>query len=448
MKKRLLLVLSLILLFSSFAFPVRADAPAQATQSRVVVLTFDGALTSVWQGYLQRGIDQAQSVKADLIVIELNTPGGSIDLMSKLITQILASPVPTLIYVSPQGAMAGSAGTMLTLAATLSAMAPGAAIGAASPVGSQGENLPTTEELKQKEILMAQARSLAERRGPAAVALAQSTIENAKAASATEAKAAGMVDFVAANLDDLMAQVDGTQVDLNGTQVTVRSLSPAYYVVKTTFIEDILAGLTNPNIVFLLLSVGVQAILIELSNPGGWVAGFFGVIFLALAALGLGLLPVNYFGLIFIVLAFILFIVDIKAPTHGALTAAGTGSFIAGALVLFNSAQAPSFARVSVPLVIGVGLFMGATFFAVVMLAVRAMRTPVRTGRESLVGAEGYAVSDIENAVVDKEAAGIVQVAGERWSALLAEGESTIVKGEHVKVTAVRGVKLVVKRMV
>ncbi len=445
MKRRIFLLSSMIVLMCLLAFSMQAFAapqssgPADATQSRVVLLKFDGALTPVWQTYLERGIARAQSLQADLIVIELNTPGGDINIMNKLVTQILSSPVPILIYVYPQGAMAGSAGTMLTLAAHLSAMAPGAAIGAASPVGSQGEDLASTEAEKVKQILMAQARSLAERRGSAAVTLAESTIESAKAASADEALKAGLVDFVAVDLPDLMQQVHGSQVSVNGEIVQVSSQAPAYYEIATTPIEDALAALTNPNIVFLLLSIGVQAILIELSNPGGWVAGFFGVIFLALATFGMGLLTVNWFGLIFIVTSFVLFILDIKAPTHGALTVAGTLTFIAGALVLFNSATVPSLSHVSVPLVVTVGVLMGASFFAVVMIAVRAMRAPIIAGRESLGGKTGYAVTEVAPA-------GIVQVAGERWSALLAEGSEPVRKNEPVVVVEVRGVRLVVKR--
>ena len=210
--------------------------------------------------------------------------------------------------------------------------------------------------------------------------------------------------------------------------------------VHETFVEGILGLLTNPNIIFLLLSIGVQALLIELSHPGGWVAGFVGAVLLALAVYGLGILPVNWFGLIFIVIAFVLFILDIKAPTHGALTIAGTGSFIAGALVLFNSASVPGFSHVSVPLVIGVGLFLGLTFFAIVLIAVRAMKTPIVTGRESMTGRTGLTITALEPR-------GEAQIAGERWSAVANEGESPIPAGTRVEVVRVEGVKLIVRKI-
>jgi len=440
MRRSLLFTLTLILLVAAFASPVFAQGTSQATQSRVVVLTFNGPLTPVWEGYLARAIDQAQNLKADLIVIELNTPGGSVDLMEKLVSQIRESPLPILVYVTPEGAMAGSAGTMLTLAGHLAAMTPGTVIGAASPVDISGGDISSTEAAKTKEILKALVRSLTSQRSPEATALAEATIETAKAASADEAFKAGLVDFIAPDLNALLAQVNGAKVQINGSTIAVNTLSPAVYPVRMTFTEEILGMLTNPNFVFLLLAIGAQAILIELATPGGWVAGFIGVIMLALAALSLGFLPVNYFGLLIIITSFVLFILDIKAPTHGALTAVGTGTFIAGALVLFNSTPTPSYVHVSVGLVVGVGIFIGLIFLGVVLLAVRAMRTPIVTGREAMEGREGYATEDFENS-------GIVQVAGEQWSALPAEGETSILKGDRVVVVEVRGVRLVVKKV-
>ena len=307
------------------------------------MVTLDGPLTPVWSGILQRGINQAEKRGADLLVIELNTPGGGVELMNKLVQQILASPVPVAVFVSPRGGMAASAGTLMVLAGHIAAMTPESAIGAASPIGMQGEDLETTADLKTKEILKASVRSLAARRGEKAVQLAESAIESAKAATAEEALAAGLIDYVANDLASLLKQLNGQTVNVSGVEVTLNLDGALVTPIEATLIEGILALLTNPNIVFLLLSVGVQALLIELSNPGGWFAGFVGVVLLSLAIYGLGILPVNWFGIVFLLAAFVLFILDIKAPTHGALTAAGTGSFIAGALILFNSAQCPGF---------------------------------------------------------------------------------------------------------
>ncbi|PKN96405.1 MAG: hypothetical protein CVU43_20880 [Chloroflexi bacterium HGW-Chloroflexi-5] len=438
--KRTLKILLFTLLALSFIPLAPKPVIAQSDVPVVVSMNFNGPLTPVWRTYLQRGVDQAVNLDADLIVIEINTPGGSVEIMNNLIQQILASPVPVAVYVAPRGAMAASAGTLIVLAGDYAAMSPGSVIGAASPVGAQGEDIDATMEAKTKEILKTSARALAERRGADAVALAESSIQDAKAASANEALAVNLVDFIAKDVNDLLAQIDGQTYDMDGNKEVMHTANAQVVVVKATFIENLLGALVNPNIVFVLLSLGVQAILIELSQPGGWVAGFFGAILLALAGYGLGILPVNWFGLVLIGISFILFILDIKAPTHGALTVAGVVTFIIGALVLFNSAQMPVFGRVSVPLVIGMGVFTGATFFTLVMIAVRAMKTPVITGQSALVGRSGMAVTEINPT-------GIVQVAGERWSAKLAEGEHAIKVDVQVEVVKTEGLKVVVKRV-
>lgn len=440
MKKQTLLTLNFLLVLAFFLSGLIAPARAQSNAPAAVVVTLEGPLTPVWTSHLNRGIDQAVKQNADLLIIELNTPGGSVDLMNSLVQQILASPVPVVVYVSPRGAMAASAGTLLVLSGQVGAMSPESSIGAASPVGLQGEDIESTMEEKTKEILKASARSLAERRGAAAVTLVEEAIDSARAASASEALQAGLIDIVALNMDELLDQLDGRTVQENGVDTVIRSRGARLIPVEQTLIEEVLAMLTNPNIVFILLSIGVQAILIEISSPGGWVAGTIGVILLALAVYGLGILPVNWFGIVFLLIAFILFILDIKAPTHGALTAAGVASFIAGALILFNSAQVPGFPRVSVGLVIGMGVFIGLTFFAVVMIAIRALKKPIITGRESLTGREGYVI-------VRLDPNGIVQVAGEQWSASLAAGEKPLRQGEKVRVERVEGVRLIVRRL-
>ncbi len=438
MKKRFLYLVNLLLVLVFLLAGQQVPVHAESETPTAVVITWDGPLTPVWGGYLKRGINQAVNTGADILVIELNTPGGSIDLMNDLIADILASPVPVAVYVTPRGAMAASAGTMLVLAGQVAAMTPESAIGAASPVGMQGEDIESTEETKTKEILKASVRSLAKRRGEEAVALAEAAIESAKAASSSEALDAGLIDYIAPDLENLLIQMDGRTVVVSDQEVILHTKGANLIRVKTSFIEDILGLLTNPNIVFLLLSVGVQAILIEISSPGGWAAGTIGIILIALAIYGLGILPVNWFGIVFLILAFILFILDIKAPTHGALTAAGTASFIAGALVLFNTVTTPGFPKVSVGLVIGTGVVLGLTFFGVVMIAVRALKKPIITGRESMAGKSGVSVTDIDPH-------GIVQVAGEQWSASLAESAKPIKKGSRVVVVRVEGVRLIVR---
>ena len=276
--------------------------------------------------------------------------------------------------------MAASAGTILTLAGHVAAMAPETTIGAASPVGSQGEDIGQTMESKVKEILKASIRTLTTERPVEAQKLAEETVDTARAVTVDEALEVGLVDIKADDLEDLLEQLDGRKAVTSTGEVVLRTKGASVYEVQNTVIEQILQLLINPNLVFLLLSIGVQAILIEISSPGGWVAGTIGVACLLLAVYGLGILPVNWFGALFLVLAFVLFILDIKAPTHGALTITGAISFISGALILFNSARVPGFPAVSVPLVIGMGIFIAASFLAMLTFALRALKLP-RKGR-------------------------------------------------------------------
>ncbi len=412
-------------------------AQAQVDAPQVLVLTVEGPLTPSWIEYLERGIRTAEQQDAELIVFQINTPGGSVSLMQDIVELMRSSATPIVVYVTPRGAMAASAGTVITLAGHAGAMTPETIIGAASPVGGQGEDLGETIQAKEKNALKAQVRALAENRSPEAVALAEATIEDATAVSAQEALDIGLIDFIASDLSDLFDQLDGYSVELLGEPHTLRTANAEISELKLSFIEQLLAMLTNPNIVLILMSIGVQAILIEISNPGGWAAGFIGVVCLSLAGYGLGFLPVNYFGLIFLVTAFVLFILDIKAPTHGALTAAGVGSLIVGALVLFNSPATPEFQRVSVPLVVVSSLITGGIFGLAILFAVRAQKTPIRMGQESLVGKMGIVKQDIP-----LRGTGQVQLASELWTAELAEGSEPLPKGTRIQVTAVQGIRL------
>lgn len=418
--------------------------PAAAQQSNgtplVMVLTAKGPVTSVMQGYILRGLQIAAQDGADLVVLQLDTPGGAITIMNEIIRDIRSSDIPVVVYVAPRGAMAGSAGTLITLAGHASAMAPETTIGAASPVGMQGEDVGETIAAKEKEILRATVRTLAARRPPEAIALAEDTIETAKAASAEEALQVGLVDFIAADLPDLLRQLDGFEVVVLDEPRVISTQFAATREIPPTLIEDALRLLTDPNIVFLLLTIGVQAILIELSNPGGWVAGFIGVVCLALVFYSFGIIPVNLFGLIFIVLAFILFVLELQTPTTGGLTIAAVASFITGALVLFNSVRLPGFPTLSIPLVIGASIILALTFLGFMGFALRALRTPVAMGKPALIGQIGIVTREIDPQ-------GMVQVAGELWSAESLDAQERIPEGARVEVVDVEGLRVKVRRV-
>ena len=430
----LLFILTATLLFSF------TSARAQSGLPTVMTLTIDGAIAPASQQYLDRAVQVAERKNAELLILQLNTPGGSINTMNNMVQIIRASRVPIVVYVSPRGAMAGSAGTMITLAGHAAAMAPETIIGAASPVGGEGEDLGETMKAKTTEALKATIRTLTEERGEEAIALAESTIEDARAVSATEALEVGLIDFIANDLSDLLAQMDGFEISIHDETRALHTANALVEEIPLSFLEEMLKLLTNPNIVFLLIAIGTQAIFIELGSPGGWVAGFIGVVSLALATYGMGVLPVNYFGLIFIIISFVLFILEVKAPTHGALTAAGIGSFIIGALSLFNSPGTPEFAHVSVPLVLTVAALIGLMFTAILSFALRALKAPVRTGHEAIPGRQGVVKTALSPS-------GTVRVGSELWSAENINLTETIAKGERIEVVSIEGVRLKVRKV-
>jgi membrane-bound serine protease (ClpP class) len=423
-----------LLLWLAWIVSATTGAVAQeGAAAHVDVLEIEGPVTPVMISYIERGIQTAEENGAEALIIQLDTPGGQVDLMGEVVRTILDAGVPVVVYVWPPGAYAASAGTVITLAGHVAAMAPGTTIGAASPVGSQGEDLGETMESKLKEDLKAQVRALTERRGEEAVAWAESAIEEAKAATAREALEMNVIDFVAEDLQDLLAQMDGHQVTVRGEEMTLETADARTEDLPMNFIEQVLHTITNPTIAFLLLSLGPTAILFELSSPGGYVAGIVGVICLLLGFYAVGVLPVNYAGLLFMALAFVLFIADLKAPSHGALTIGGIASLIVGGLMLFNS---PLY-RVSLTAIISVAVTAGLFFGFAVTKVVQAHRRPAVTGREGLIGQLAQARS-----ALDPE--GTVFLKGELWVATAIDGP--VERGETVEIVTVEGFHLQVRR--
>ena len=431
--------IGLLLIFLGAVMSVFQPARAQSDEPLALVMTADGPLMPPMYEYIKRGVETAERRNAEVLIIQLNTPGGLISTMKSIVAIIRASDVPVIVYVSPRGAWAGSAGALVTMSGHASAMAPETVIGFASPVGGSGEDLGETMKAKEMEALTSLARTLTERRGAEAVKLAEAMIVEAKAVTNQEALEAGFIDFVVDDIDDLLESLNGFTVQMSDGPRVLNTENADVQPLDMSFIERFILLLIDPNIAFLLIAIGVQAVLIEISSPGGWVAGFIGVVCLTLATYGVGVLPVNWFGFIFMATAFVLFILDIKAPTHGALTAAGVASFIVGALVLFNSPGTPQFQRVSVPLVIATGILLGLFFFGILVYALRALRVPVSVGVESLAGKIGTVRSW-------DEAGGQVQLESELWSASCVNESEKISKGDKVEVVEVSGIRLKVKK--
>jgi membrane-bound serine protease (ClpP class) len=415
--------------FLFLALALFAGGAAAQTGGAVKLAVFNGPVTPVLASYLDRAIADAEASDAAALVLQLDTPGGSVNVTKTIMQRMTGSSVPIIVYVAPSGAHAGSAGTFITLAGHLAAMAPGSSIGAASPVGSEGADLPETLKAKETNILVADIKNLTARRGDKASEWAQKAVSEAAAATADEALALGVVDAVATDVPDLLRQLDGRTVTVNGESITLELSDRPVEEVPLTPIEILLNILTSPALAAILLTIGLNAILFEISSPGGYAAGIIGVICLLLAFYALGTLEANWTGLGFIVLAFVLFVVDIKAPTHGVLTAGGLASFILGAFVLFNTGG------LEVPWVTIIALALGtAAFFAfaIAKVVIAHRRRPV-TGFEGLIG---------ETAVVRQalEPEGMVYVEGELWRAESESGPLAV--GTRVVVTGREGYRL------
>lgn len=419
------------LLLSSIVLGMSPIARAQS-EPFVIHLRYDGAVTPAMLAYLERGIAYATERDADALIFSLDTPGGSVDMTRQISQAIQQSSVPVIVYVSPARAWAASAGTIITLSGHLAAMAPETFIGAASPVGSSGEDLPETAKRKSEEALAALARSLAERRGDAAVQWAAETVLSAQASTAEEALAVGAIDVIAADIPDLLRQLDGYPVLVQGKEYTLNLSDATVEEFELSWMEKLLGILSNPAVAAILLTLGLNAILYELSAPGGYVAGAIGVISILFAFYSLGTIDANYAGLAFIAVAFILFIVDLKVQTGGILTVSGVASLVLGYAMLFNT---PFFA-VPWATILGLAAAMG-LFVAVVLRAVvKTQRQPPFMGGDALAGKRGRAQT-----VLDPE--GMVYVQGALWTATAVEGAIDV--GTPIEVVSRDGNHLLVR---
>jgi membrane-bound serine protease (ClpP class) len=419
----------------------QAAPNAQAAVPQVIVLTAKGPVVPPFADYINRGIDQANRDHAEVVILTLDTPGGALGITLDLMQKIRNSEVPIVVFVGPRGAKAASAGLLITLAGDASAMAPDTAIGASTPITSNGGDLDSDERKKTIEYLSAQARSLTEARGEEAAQIADDAIRNARAVTANEAAEAKLIDFIAEDVDEVVKKLDGFEIAVKGGKRTLNTADAQVVNVAMTPVEGLLLYvsdiLTIPNVVFILLATGVILIIIEVSQPGGWVLGTAGVISLGMALYGMGILPVNWLGLVFVGLAFVLYFLDIRAPTHGILTAAATVSLIAGAVILFGTPEIAPYGELSIPLVIGVSVVLAGMFLALIMLAFRTIHHKPSTGKEGLIAQVGLVMRDIDPV-------GSVRIQGEIWQAESADGKA-IPNGTNVQVVEIEGMRLRVR---
>jgi len=435
---RIALGLGLIGLVSIISPAMPTTAAAQNNNPQIVLLEdARGPLAPSMAEYIERGLEQADDMNAELVIIVLDTPGGQVNLMQRIVQDIANSDVPVAVYVGPRGAQAASAGLFITLAGEVAAMAPDTAIGASSPIAGNGQDIGETAETKAKEALAAQARSLTEDRGEEAQEIANDAVFEAKAVSAQEALEAGLIDFLVEDADALIEELDGYTVTVNGRERTLNTSNAAVTLVSMNWVEELLTFITNPNLIALLLTLGPLLIIIEVRTPGGGAAGVAGVICLAIAFYGLGVMPVNWFGGAFILLALVFLVLELTSPTFGLFTAGGIVSLVIGLVILFNQPGIEPFGQLSLPIVIGQALVFGALFLFFAYQVLKTRLSQPTTGNEGLIGQVG-------RVSVDLEPEGIVHVFGERWRAESEDGR-TIPAGERVEVVSVKNMRMIVR---
>lgn len=428
-----------LILVSFLLLVVLLASGVQAQTSSVYVITIKGTINPVLVDYVERGIVEAEDNGAHALIIQMDTPGGLDTAMRDIVKLIVNAHVPVVVYVAPSGSRAASAGVFITMAAHVAAMAPNTAIGAAHPVsiGEEGEQaMSETMEDKVVNDAAAYIRSIAEAHGRN-IEWAEKAVRESVSATEREALDLNVIDLIAADLPALIAQLDGRQVILiNGQTVTLETGDAAIVDVPMKAIESFLYTIADPNIAYLLLSIATLGIMAEIFNPGLIFPGIVGGISLLMAFYSLGVLPVNYAGILLIVLAVGLFIGEILTTTFGIFTIGGLVSLVAGSLILFKDAS-PQF-QINPWLIAIVCIIITGALSFIIQRAISAHRKQAYTGREELIGKTA-------TVKVALNPEGMVLYKGERWTAISESGEIKV--GEDVVIQKVDGLVLhVVKK--
>lgn len=404
-------------------------ATGLSVEKEIYIINVSSAISPGTADFIKSGIKKAGEAQAACIIIQLNTPGGLVESMREIVMAILASRVPVVVYVAPGGARAASAGVMITVAADIAAMAPGTNIGAAHPVGLGGKKIGKSMEDKVVNDMVAHVKSVAEKRGRN-IQWVERAVRESISATETEALKENVIDIIAADLDDLIRQINGRSVEgkgilkLDGARKTV---------LKESFRTKILKTISDPNIAYILLMIGMAGLYFELSHPGSIFPGVVGGISLVLAFFAFQTLPVNYAGFLLIFLALVFFIMEIKITSYGLLSVAGVVSLFLGSIMLFEG-SAPEL-RVSLRVIIPTVAVVGSFFVFVAGLVFKSQVSKPQTGADGLVGKIGAARSKI-----DPE--GKVLVHGELWKA---RAKKIIPEGADVRVVDVVGLLLEVE---
>jgi membrane-bound serine protease (ClpP class) len=408
--------------------------PAGLFAQKVISLKIDGTINPVVADFIHDGIQKASKDKAACLLIQLNTPGGLLKSTRIIVSDILESPVPVIVYVSPAGAHAGSAGVFITMAAHVAAMAPGTNIGAAHPVVMQAAMDSTMNE-KTTNDAAAFLRSIAEKRNRN-LQWAENAVRKSHSYSETEALDYSVVDMIAKNERELLDKVDGKQIELNTGVFTIHTKGADIESFNMGFIERLLNILSDPNIAYILFLLGMYGLLFELYSPGAILPGVVGVISLILAFYSMHSLPINYAGLALIIFAIILFLLEIKIVSHGLLAIGGIVSLLLGSMMLIRSGSSLEVIKISRGVIFGATAVSALFFLFILGFGIKAQRRKAVSGQEAMIGITGE-VLDILNP------AGTVRVNGEVWNAESIAG--VIDKGKMVKVKELKNLKLFVE---
>jgi len=425
-----------ILLPSLFLIGVLLFAltPVEPQQAHINIIQIQDSINPGVEDFIKYAIKRSADEKAECMIILLDTPGGLATSMRGISQAILNSEVPIVVYVSPSGAQAASAGVFITAAADIAAMAPGTNIGAAHPVTEGGGEIPSSMSEKVLNDLLAFARSIAAQRGRNSEWLEES-VRKSVSVTAEEAFKLNVIDLVADNLPALTKRLDGWHLHRGGTTVVLKTNGLELRTIPPDLQHSILRIISNPNLAYILLMIGLAGLYFELSSPGAVVPGVIGGISLILALYALQTLPVNYAGILIILLALVFFILEIKIASHGLLSLTGVLCLVLGSIMLFRNPEEPRQIALSVllPTTVAVSLF----FAAVSRLAFRAQMTKPLTGQDAMVGMIGEVRREIDPD-------GKVFVNGELWNA---EADQRIEVGEKVEVLEVHSLKLKVNRI-
>ena len=406
--------------------------PAQ----KVVAIHIDATINPAIADYIHRGIKSAEEQKAACVLIHLNTPGGLLKSTRVIVSDIMQSKVPVIVYVSPGGAHAGSAGVFITMAAHIAAMAPGTNIGAAHPVSGQG-TMDTIMSEKVTNDAAAFIRSIAQKRDRN-VEWAVNAVRNSESVSENEALENNIINLVAANEKELLEKIDGKQVVTESGTTTLQTKNATVEKMDMGWVAKLLNVISDPNVAYILFLLGLYGLMFELYSPGTILPGIIGGICIILALYAMHTLPINYAGLALIVFAVILFLLEVKIISHGLLGIGGVISLFLGSVMLFRSGTDWGYADISWSVIITAVVITSLFFLFVVGMGLKAQRARPSTGTEGMIGETGETISEL-NPI------GRVLVHGEIWNAKTLEG--IISAGEKIKVTAVQNLTLQVERL-